>query len=370
MDRPTSATGRSRIGNQPSGLTVDLDAARHFPLVARARPACASLDDRIAEITELTVTAGTDATLHAVAHNKAALIASDCGHQDLAATLCHAHHDRYRSLPTWTAHDARLALEPLVNLARLHIRHGNTAAAVDHLHTLWAVVDTGDEHLVDGRSVTLNGVRHGSDDHRSLRTWLWTVVLAEGLRAYTTAGRWTDALAHAERHHGVGQRLLDGRQVAILAHAVRGAHDHALGLLDTSVLSDPWEPAVAACLRALLTATQPPRPLLDRYTAIDLGDGHRMFTVRLGLAMVDLLGAAVTRPAPISGIIRRILREAGADAYIARDVLRHRIACELTAVERRALTATMTRAGLADPPSVGDLETRLQLALTETGSIV
>jgi len=28
------------------------------------------------------------------------------------------------------------------------------------------------------------------------------------------AGHWQDALAHLQRHHGIGQRMLDGRQVA------------------------------------------------------------------------------------------------------------------------------------------------------------
>jgi hypothetical protein len=58
----------------------------------------------------------------AAAHNKAALIASDCGHADLARTLCSDHHNRYVDRQPWTATEARRALEPLINLARLHVR--------------------------------------------------------------------------------------------------------------------------------------------------------------------------------------------------------------------------------------------------------
>lgn len=365
MNRPARSSQLLHGDSAPRGGSINLDTARHFPLVARARLTCARLDDRIAEVAELTATAGTNATLHAVAHNKAALIASDCGHHDLAATLCHAHHDRYRTLSTWTAHDARLALEPLVNLARLHIRNGNTVTAVGHLHTLWAMVDTGEEHLLDGRPIRLNGIRRGTEDHRAVRTWLWTVVLADGLRAYTNVGRWTDALTHAERHHGVGLRLLDGRQVAILAHAAQHDSDRAFAVLNTSVFDDPWEPVVADCLRALLTSAHAPRYLLDCYADTNLGPRYRLFTARLGLAIVDLLGMIEISPAVFSSLLRRILCECGTDAYIARDVLRHRVASELTTDEYDSLTTTMSRAGLANPPPVGELGSRLHVALAE-----
>ncbi|MBT2369318.1 hypothetical protein J7E88_29445 [Streptomyces sp. ISL-10] len=61
-----------------------------------------------------------------------------------------------------------------------------------------------------------------ADDRQVVRTWLWSVLLADGTRALTTAGRWTEALAHVEAHRGIGQRMLDGRQVAVLAALATG----------------------------------------------------------------------------------------------------------------------------------------------------
>ncbi|MCZ0981837.1 hypothetical protein O1L60_30985 [Streptomyces diastatochromogenes] len=71
--------------------------AHRFPLVARPRPACPPLAERLREINELAATAERDGDLvqAAVTQNKAALIASDCGLADLARTLCWAHAEAY-----------------------------------------------------------------------------------------------------------------------------------------------------------------------------------------------------------------------------------------------------------------------------------
>ena len=47
--------------------------------------------------------------------------------------------------------------------------------------------------------------------------------------------------AQAQQHHGIGQRLLDGRQIAILAHAASGRHHEAEQLLKTTTATEPWE---------------------------------------------------------------------------------------------------------------------------------
>ncbi|MGH3903080.1 MAG: hypothetical protein ACRDTE_02600, partial [Pseudonocardiaceae bacterium] len=39
--------------------------------------------------------------------------------------------------------------------------------------------------------------------------WLWSALLSDGTRALTRAGRWAQALQHAQQHKGIGQRLLD-----------------------------------------------------------------------------------------------------------------------------------------------------------------
>src|SRR5213079_568106 len=78
--------------------------------------------------------------------------------------------------------------------------------------------------------------------------WLWTVLLADGTRALAGAGRWKDALDHLQQHRGIGHRLLDGRQVAVLATCLTGDPAAALMLLEASAPAEPWEHAVAACL--------------------------------------------------------------------------------------------------------------------------
>ena len=74
--------------------------------------------------------------------------------------------------------------------------------------------------------------------------------LAEGSRALTKAGRWQQALAHAEHHNGIGQRLLDGRQTAVLTSALRGGSSSASALLDKSVscTNRGKEPSRPACM--------------------------------------------------------------------------------------------------------------------------
>lgn len=121
---------------------------------------------------------------------------------------------------------------------------------------------SGGDAEIDGRQVSFREFTRTQDDQRTLCRWLWSVVLADGLRALTAAGRWQDALAHARDHHGIGQRLLDGRQVAILAHAVGGDTATAISLLHQSVTVEPWEHAVASCLVVLCRthATYIPTP--------------------------------------------------------------------------------------------------------------
>ncbi len=84
---------------------------------------------------------------------------------------------------------------------------------------------------IEDRQIATGRLLHPGPDHHDILGWLWTVLLADGLRALCRAGRWADALRHAEQHHGIGERLLDGRQIAIIAYSVTGQHTHAAHLL-------------------------------------------------------------------------------------------------------------------------------------------
>ncbi|MGH3754979.1 MAG: hypothetical protein ACRDRP_20235 [Pseudonocardiaceae bacterium] len=97
--------------------------AEWFPLLPRGRPPCRALPCRVDEIRELARSASYGAndariSLAAEAHNKAALILSDCGLADLAQQLCWRQFDIFRAATPLTAKTAKIALQPIVNLGR------------------------------------------------------------------------------------------------------------------------------------------------------------------------------------------------------------------------------------------------------------
>ncbi|MDP9869048.1 MULTISPECIES: hypothetical protein [Streptosporangium] len=50
-------------------------------------------------------------------------------------------------------------------------------------------------------------------------------------------------------HRGIGNRLLDGRQIKIMSLMEAGLTDEATAMIDSSVPAEPWEHTVAALLR-------------------------------------------------------------------------------------------------------------------------
>ncbi|MEV0734152.1 hypothetical protein [Polymorphospora sp. NPDC050346] len=342
---------------------------RHWPLVARPRPAGLPLSDRIQEVRDLVQRgragdSGAGQAEVAAAYNRAALIASDCGLHNLATDLCWQHVARYPDWPLDAA-TARLALEPVVNLARLAIRARDGDGAHRLLDSLYDGVTRRVDIAIDGRTLRLSRLTATDDDHRTVREWLWTVLLAEGTRALATAGRWTDALRLAEQHRGVGTRLLDGRQVAVLAHCTSGGTATALTILADSRPAEPWEDAVAACLKVLCETAAGSRSkaataaMVDQYLDLVVPGNLAVFGARLGLAVVDL---AADDQAVASRVARHIVCTAtsGADGYAARDVLLYGGPL-LAPGEREALTPVVTAAGL-DQSRTADVRTAAGLA--------
>ncbi len=120
-------------------------ALRNFPLLGRPRPDCPPLPQRIEEILHAADTAqqkprhGMADASHVL--NKAALIAGDAGAADLARQLCWRHIDAYRRLSRpLTILEARYMLEPVINLARLQVRAGKGAPALQLLENLHQAV--------------------------------------------------------------------------------------------------------------------------------------------------------------------------------------------------------------------------------------
>jgi len=333
-------------------------AAQRFPLIARPRPACLPLRTRIAELRDLGDAAaqGTSAdhlTLASETLNKAALIASDCGDSAMARSLCWRHFDAYR--PAWplAAPQARSVLEPLVNLARLAIREHDGHRGYHLLNALFYAVATRSEADTDGCRISFDTFTRSSDDLQTVRTWLWGVFLTEGIRALISAGRWHRAVAHAEKYRGVGQRLLDGRQAAIVAHCLAGHTDTALALVADSAPAQPWEQAIADCLGALCSqaAGRSTGDTLTRvqrlYFDLDRTPGLQVFNTRLGLTIIDL--ASNTDQATAERTHTFLISEtlATADGYAARDVLAYDgCKAKLTESEKRALTSAVQSAGL------------------------
>lgn len=346
----------------------DLAACR-FPLVARSQVISRPLPTRIGQIETRTAQAqrgGPDAVLRAAeALNLAALLASDVGIPGLADDLCRRQFDLIHKARPFPAATAKLALQPIINLARLHTRAGDGRTAFQLLHDLFAAV-TGETAInLDGRPVDLADLTRGGDDQREIRTWLWEVLLADGMRALARAGDWNQALDHAKQLRGVGLNLGDGRQIAILARIFDQQHTAALELLRASDLTDSWQETVAACLTVLClrAAGQP-----DEDTAWQMADGFLRLdcdltlvtvTSRLGLTVLDLLDRVPSVDA--YPVLERLAAMASAPGggYAARDLLRHGASVRLPEARQQQLAAAVGFAGLDSGGIPNDLNAKL-----------
>ncbi|NDU75963.1 hypothetical protein GWI34_25535 [Actinomadura sp. DSM 109109] len=284
----------------------------------------------------------------------AALIASDCGLHDLARILCWQHFDTYLSRWPLYAPTARHALEPLVNIARLRIRTRDANGAHHLLNALFHAVSAHSDAVIDGRPLSFRHLTNTKEDHRTLSQWLWTVLLADGTRALTSAGRWQEALAYVQLHKGIGRRLLDGRQVAVLAQLHAGDPTTALKTISQSHTAEPWEGAVAGCLTALCTtrtdqsANAAVSTLIDHYLSLPPSPEVVLFQVRLGLTVTDIAGITGQHHQGERATVR-LIRQAltSEDGYAAQEVVNNPSSrTRLTVEQKRALSAIIRSAGL------------------------
>ena len=323
--------------------------ARRFPLVARPRPCCHPLEARIRQVAGLVGAATSNspdraATSAAQACNFAALIASDCGLPGLARDLCRRQFLLFQAACPFDAATAKLALQPLINLVRLHAHNGDHASALHLTGTLLTSVRIQKAACIDGIPADLGSLTRTPDDHREVVQWLRAVLLADGARALAQAGRWDEALQYVHDHQGIGQGLLDGRQIAIIANYAVGDVRTSADLLDQTPTPTPWEAAVAASLTALTGRDLPHATLVDRYLALDDAPQQVVFRTRLGLAILDLAdGQPGSRLA--SAIEADVLQTK--DAYAARDILAHPAGASLiSASAHDALSRLLGASGL------------------------
>ncbi|MFJ1735502.1 hypothetical protein [Streptomyces sp. NPDC088254] len=346
-------------------------AAQRFPLIARPRPACLPLTQRVhalAALADLAAQSG-DPGVASTVYNQAALLASDVGMPDLARTLCRQHAAAYLHAVPLPGTTAIRALEPAVNLARLSIRAGRYDDGRERLLTLFNAVSTESPAQVGCIAIPAC-LTESTEDRHVVRAWLWRILLADGTRALTAAGRWSEALSHVETHRGVGQRMLDGRQVAILAALAAGNALGAANLLAATESPDPWQDAVTSCLTVLCrqAAGLPWRgPLQNLVTAyLERPDSEDLvvFNTRLGLAVLDAL------PPPEDAVARVIVAELhrrtikATDGYAAHETLAHPLFTTLsTAREAQECRALVQACGLGAGSLADGLKSHLVEAL-------
>ncbi|MFD8632294.1 hypothetical protein [Streptomyces sp. NPDC059533] len=311
--------------------------ARRFPLVSRFRPACLPLPDRVQALAALSETAAahSDQGLASAVYNQAALIASDVGLPDLARQLCHQHADAYLHAATPLPATAAIrALEPVVNLARLQIRAGHPDEGRNRLLRLFDAVTNGTADRFDDVHIPADLVQ-SEGGRQEVRAWLWRVLLADGSRTLTGSGRWAEALAHTRKHQGIGKRMFDGRQIAVVAALTCGDTEHAAELIADTAAGEPWEHAVTACLHALclracadLDQSQE-NELEAALRAVPAEQGMSVFDTRLRLTVLDTIAS------PASPAAYRITNElhqgivGTRDGFAAREVLDNSLFTEL-----------------------------------------
>ncbi|MES0836956.1 hypothetical protein [Nocardiopsis tropica] len=302
--------------------------AHWFPLIPRPRPPAGSLKARVERLSAAGRTArfsSSEAALAAAAqlYNGAALLASDVGLPELARDWCWEHAHAYLKHLPLNATMAQRALEPVINLARLRIRAGNGAEAFTMLTSLREGVRTAAATVIDGRELPLDRIVASNGDRTELHRWLWMIWLGDGMRALATEGRWQEAAEHAQRHRGIGDRLFDGRQVAVIAELMSGNPDGALATSKDSVVQEPWEKAVQTILvlwchkESCGARADDVETILNQVRA----ESHQvLFTTRLGIVATELTGGLQGgTPALLSQLVSDVVQ--AQDGYAARDLL-------------------------------------------------
>jgi hypothetical protein len=264
-------------------------------------------------------------TTAAEALNKSALIASDCGSEELATQLCWRQFAIFAAAAPFDAETAKTAVQPVVNLGRLLIRAHQPDHAHQVFHSMFTAADTGGPALIQEVTIDIAGLVR-PEGRRELRRFLWLVLLAEGTRALTTAGKWSEALSYVTRYNGIGNRFLDGRQVAIIERFTASDTDGALDLIDTGTAAEPWELTVAAVLRAMCLRAGERRydhaagQAVQHFSTVSPIGGLGVFQTRLGLVVLEIAAMVALDTTEVATAILRASNTV-ADANVARDIL-------------------------------------------------
>jgi hypothetical protein len=208
---------------------------------------------------------------------------------------------------------------------------------------------------------------HNAEARAAFRQRLWAAMLADGTRALTRSGRWTEAFQVVERHNGIGNRLLDGRQTAVIRHYVDGNLPAAITMLADSAVSEPWEQVLAAYLETccaaasgIATAMSLNR-LVEQHHLLDLPPEQRLFKIRLGLGILEI---ALLTGADTDLLVKDLAETAlhTGDAYAARDLIAFPHVMPQHPEHANALNALLDLAGLGPEPLLQLERQRLLIA--------
>ncbi|BCJ70441.1 hypothetical protein [Polymorphospora rubra] len=305
--------------------------------------------------------------------NGAALVASDCGDTELARAWCHRHANLYLGKVRLNSYTARFALEPIINLARLRIRAGDSDGAYRMLTDLHKAVLCGNRTAVDDLEIHPRQLPTDPSELEQIIKWLRGVLLSDGTRALTLAGRWTDALNHVHRYDGIGPNLLDGRQIAVAVHLIQGDTSSAATFLDQAKIEQPWERPVHDLLQhwhALTVGAAPttnPTDLINRTSPTPEALGLAVFRVRLNLTALDLDSNAP--PHATDKVIKRLAEDVlrSEDAHAARDLLNHPA---IQAEHHRPLTQLIKASGLGQGHLPDPARKGLSLAIDSAETVL
>ncbi|QKZ20371.1 hypothetical protein [Streptomyces chartreusis] len=238
-----------------------------------------------------------------------------------------------------------------MNLARLLIRAGQGEEAYQLLASLNHAIQDRTDITVDGRLVPARSLLAPHEDNRALKQWMWSVLLGDGTRALVAAEQWPKARAHVRQANGVGLRLLDGRQIEIVAACLEGDPSTARQTVLDSTPLENWEEAVAACLIALCghAAGESPAGMTEQvtnaYISLHPNPELAVFQTRVGLTALTLVNEQGRER-----IARHLVLNAvqGADGYVAKDLVEDPT-CTVVMTERQhdSLIASIAAAGLA-----------------------
>ncbi|RKN46664.1 hypothetical protein [Streptomyces hoynatensis] len=330
--------------------------AGRIPLVRRPKAPALPLAERLTHLTELTVPPA-DASHHDLVArasgvlNYAALIASDVGMPDLAARLCWRQHRVFAEAGALSQDIAVMSLMPLINISRLLTREGDGDGAYDVLVRLYRAAQQRGTATIRNHNVDIAALTRTEEDHRKICQELWVSLLIDGDRALARSGHWTKAAQAMTAHRGVGNRLLDGRQILIMSLMERGLDQQALDTIDSTTPTEPWENAIATLLRLSCRPGPTPHAELDLALQEALAlltppdPATAAFHTRVALAALDL---ARDRTSPsVAPLHNAVVDAATHDAYAARDVLNHPpTRPHLTSEQIHQLDTVLTASGL------------------------